>query len=66
MPEIIPDLQDLFEELPPSDAPWVALDQMFVAADYGLPDNTFAKNDADLIEIAIINGKVQRTYRSKS
>lgn len=68
MPEIIPpEFQDLCESLPNVPAPWVQLDRLFDFVDYQLPDaDSFTKNDADLLEIAIENGKVVRKYRSKS
>jgi hypothetical protein len=46
---------------------FVALDKAFEGVDYLLPDaDSFTKNDADLVEISIENGKVVRKYRSKS
>jgi hypothetical protein len=61
------EFEDLCEPLRAATAPWVQLDQQFVASDFGLADaDMFMKSDADLVEIAIINGKVQRTYKSRS
>jgi hypothetical protein len=73
MPELDLELSALFDL---NDSPvqqprcenFVALDKAFECVDYQLPDavNAFTKNDADLVEISIENGRVVRKYRSKS